>query len=251
MDEVLRRRLVGLFTLALVAFLLSWLLPRPGLERLQSQAERVVTMDLTRADSLPEERSASDVPIAESEPAATAEPATTAPPPSEPAPAPDAAAPAAALAGTSSAAAPEPIAEPEPETVPAPAPPPESKPEPPSPAPKPEPKAESKPESKPVPKPAPKPELKPNPTPAAPKPAPAAGSVQVQAGAYSHLDKAEGVRGQAAAQGVSCTIAPAETAKGTLYRVRCGPYADRAKADTAVAKLKAAGIAAQVVSAGR
>jgi len=135
----------------------------------------------------------------------------------------------------------------------------------PKPQPKPEPKPVAKPEPKPTPKPepkpAPKPVVEPTPKPPAPvaKPAPAtkpvesassSGKVVVQAGAYSLLDKAETVRGQASARGVNCFISPAETAKGTLYRLRCGPFADRAKADAAVKALSGGGIAAQVVSGG-
>jgi DedD protein len=73
----------------------------------------------------------------------------------------------------------------------------------------------------------------------------------VQAGAYSHLDKAEGVRTKAAAQGQRCVISPAETSKGTLYRLRCGPYADRTQAQAAIKSLTAAGIAAQIVAGAR
>lgn len=228
-DEVLKRRLVGLFTLAVAAFLLSWLLPRPGLERLRAHGERVVTIDLTRPDSLPEERAAAAAESAavESRLAGQVE--------SGLAESPDAQTPATAEEAPASAAASAP--EPAPTAVES-----ES-------APKPEPQPDPKPEPRPAPKPEPKPEPK-----TAPKPAPpavAGGKVQVQAGAYSHLDKAEGVRAKAATQGVSCAIAPAETAKGTLYRVRCGPYADRAAADGVIRRLGGVGIAAQVVSGGR
>lgn len=207
MDETLRRRLVGLFTLALAAFLLSWLLPRPGLERLLGARERVVTIDLTRPDAAPQERAN----VAQEETAPAPVPKVQEAPAT--APSPDRAPPRAV-----NPAAP----------APAPAPP----------APKPEP-------AKPVEKPAPPVTLRP------PAPPPASGAkVMVQAGAYSHLDKAQGVRARAASGGVSCAIAPAETAKGTLYRLRCGPYADRAAAEGAVRTLGAAGIAAQVVGAG-
>ncbi|MGH8517411.1 MAG: SPOR domain-containing protein [Panacagrimonas sp.] len=89
--------------------------------------------------------------------------------------------------------------------------------------------------------------------PAASAPASPSGSgqVMVQAGAFSFLDKAEAVRERAGAQGQRCVVSPAETPKGTLYRLRCGPYADRAQAQAAANKLSAAGIAAQVVGGGR
>lgn len=239
MDEVLLRRMVGLVTLAIGAFLLSWLLPRPGLERLQAGGERVVTMDLTRPDSLPQERIDPEDAERDLAPA----PVSEAPRAPESAPAGDnhneSGAPTEAegqqpqTALDAAPAAPEVKADPKPEPKP------EAKPEP-----KPAPKAETKPEPKLVASP---------PTPAASKPATASGSgaVAVQAGAFSHLDKAEGVRARAASQGVSCAISPVETAKGTLYRLRCGPYADRATADGVVRKLTSAGIAAQVVGAGR
>ena len=74
MDEVVVRRVVGVVTLAIVAFLLSWLLPRPGLDRLRGGEERVVTMDLTRPDSRPEERAVGVTPESVQEAAAAAEP---------------------------------------------------------------------------------------------------------------------------------------------------------------------------------
>lgn len=276
MDELLTRRIVGLLTLILAALLLSWLLPRPGLHRLQGEGERVVTMDLTRPDSQPEEVLPMDP-----ERSAAAEVVPPPLPPTEP------------HSGEAGANASEPQAgetedadegaapdqahavdptEPEP-VVPLPAIPPrpvappkpmaEQKPLevlPPTPAVKPAPKPEAS--LKPDPKPQPTSEQKPTPvTPpaevaalpppakpvAAPKPA---GAVTVQAGAYSFVEKAEGVRERAQAAGVSCLISPADTAKGTLYRLRCGPFADKAKADAAVQKLKSNGIAAQVVSGG-
>lgn len=258
MDEVLVRRLVGLLTLVVVAFLLSWLLPRPGLQRLQAEGERVVTMDLTRPDSQPEEVLASDADaeaaleasaITES-PASVSQPAATAAPEAEDAERAEADADADAAASLQAAS---PAAQ-SPETVVAA-------------RPGPKPAAPKPPEPKPVVAPAarqePKPEARPPPrsevasvSKAAPAPTPAAPatksgrSVSVQAGAYSFLDKAEAVRSKAQAAGVACVISPADTAKGTLYRVRCGPYAGAAKATDAVHALKAQGIVAAVVPGG-
>lgn len=229
MDEVVLRRVVGVLTLAIAAFLLSWLLPRPGLDRLRGEGERVVTVDLTRPDAVPQEL----------------------PPPSEEPPAPEPAPPPPAPKQEIVAAA----------TPPSPPPPP---PEPARPVEPPKPPAPAKPieASKPVePKPVePKP-TPPKPTPAKPAepkpvaPAPSApaasGQVMVQAGAFLRLDNAEGVRGRAAAQGQRCVISPVETPKGTLYRPRCGPYADRAAAQAAVKALAAAGIDAHVSGGGR
>lgn len=286
MDEALIRRLVGLLTIAIAAFMLSWLLPRPGLQRLQGDSERVVTMDLTRPDSLPEEAEpGSDEETPETGIAAsgagtvsgTEYPGRDGPssPPTDIAPAP--VPPVKATDLDPAPSEPEPVvpivlptpdlqAAPKPDAKKA-----ESKPvakpitKPES---KPTPKPESKPEPKSEAKPVPKPESKPTANPAAEAPvqkpssappavskppvaASASGSVAVQAGAYSHLDKAESVRGKAAAAGVNCVISPAETAKGTLYRLRCGPYADRAKADAAIKTLATQSIAAQVMGAGR
>ena len=228
MDEVVLRRVVGVVTLAIAAFLLSWLLPRPGLDRLRGEGERVVTVDLTRPDSRPQEvpppSEGSDPAEAPSPPVAEAAPAPPEPP-SEPAPA--AAEPFVAAPSKPVPAEPKP-AEPKPA---------ESKP------------VESKPpESKPAPSP---PKVAEALKPAKPAAAPGAGQVMVQAGAYSFLDKAEAVRTRAGAQGQHCVISPAETPKGTLYRLRCGPYPDRDKAQAAVKALTASGIAAQVIGGGR
>jgi cell division septation protein DedD len=72
----------------------------------------------------------------------------------------------------------------------------------------------------------------------------------VQAGAYAQIDRAQGVIASAKARGVSCLISPAETSKGTLYRVRCGGYADQTQAAAAVARLSAAQIPSKVVAPG-
>ncbi|MGQ0529513.1 MAG: SPOR domain-containing protein [Panacagrimonas sp.] len=259
MDEVLQRRLVGVLTLGIAAFLLSWLLPRPGLERLQGGAERVVTMDLTRADSLPEEvLRAEDIVYAEDEQptgpvvgddSGVSVSAVDQMPAQDPAndSVDDT---AAALANdATSATLPPQDAEPAPQAEPAITPEPEAKP-----IPKPEPEPKPEPKPKPKPQPAPKPEPKPEPAtvkqPVKPVPAPAASGAAkmlVQAGAYSHLDKAEDVRARSKALGISCVISPGENAKGTLYRVRCGPYPSREAAEAVVKKLSAASIAAAVV----
>lgn len=55
MNEVFKRRLVGLLTLAAIALLLSWLLPRPGLRSLEGSDDRIAAMDLTKPGSEPEE----------------------------------------------------------------------------------------------------------------------------------------------------------------------------------------------------
>ena len=227
MDEVVLRRVVGVIALAIAAFLLSWLLPRPGLDRLRGEGERVVTVDLTRPDAVPQEI----------------------PPPSEVEPPPPATRePTEDELAAATAPPPEAVAPPEPPPEPAPPPKPVAPPkpaEPPKPV-EPNPAANKPAETRPA---------EPKPTPATTTaPAPSAsggGQVMIQAGAYSHLDKAEQVRTKAGAQGQRCAIAPAETAKGTLYRVRCGPYADRTQAQAAIKTLGAAGITAQIVGGAR
>lgn len=238
MDEVVLRRVVGVITLAIAAFLLSWLLPRPGLDRLRGEGERVVTVDLTRPDAVPQEI-----------PPPSEAPSTRPSPPRAPdaAPTPE----AEIEAAVAPSPIPEPVQAPKPVETPKPvkaqkpvevqkvveAPKPVEKP---AAAPKP---AEPKPvETKPV-------ETKPKAS-TAPSSG-GSGTVLIQAGAYSHLDKAEQVRAKAGAQGQHCTISPAETAKGTLYRVRCGPYADRVQAQAAIKALGAAGITAQLVGGAR
>lgn len=231
MDEVVLRRVVGVITLAIAAFLLSWLLPRPGLDRLRGEGERVVTVDLTRPDAVPQEI-----------PPPSEAPSTRPPPPRalDAAPTPE----AEIEAAVAPPPVPEPVQAPKPVETPKPveAPKPVEKP---AAAPKP---AEPKPvETKPV-------ETKPVETKPKASTAPSSGgsgTVLIQAGAYSHLDKAEQVRAKAGAQGQHCTISPAETAKGTLYRVRCGPYADRVQAQAAIKALGAAGITAQLVGGAR
>lgn len=263
MDEVLLRRLVGVLTLALAAFLLSWLLPRPGLRSLQGETPRVVTMDLRQPDSVPVEGAAATA----AEPEITA-PLTAAGPVSEASelevdplsPAPTAA-PAPAAPGVA-ASAPKAVvtapkqAEPPAATPPAPnpAPPPAAVPKPGKPKPAPSeavareaadeaarasallqggPEAGAAPAVKPI-----KPAARP------------VGAWQVQAGAYAQLDRAQDVIAKARSRGVSCLVSPADTAQGTLYRVRCGPYAARELAQIAVAKLGQDQIKAQVVAAG-
>jgi DedD protein len=259
MDEVVVRRVVGILTLAIIAFLLSWLLPRPGLDRLRGANERVVTMDLTRPDSRPEEvlsspeegAAVADAAAVESSEADQGEPQAVPPAPGQTAHG-SPIAPAPVPPVVAQDAAPPPLAPDPVEVIALPEPEPKPKPEP-KPVAKPEPKSAPNPEPKSAPKPVPKP-----PAPVVAKPAPpakpvvsaSAGKVVVQAGAYSLIEKAETIRGQASARGVNCFISPAETAKGTLYRLRCGPFPDRAKADAAVKALSAGGIAAQVVSGG-
>lgn len=251
MDEVLIRRVVGVITLVVVAFLLSWLLPTPGLHTLRGDGERRVTIDLTDPDAPAQEWT---LVAPGSKPDVTADSGAGAPD-TEPDPAQDSVVndeTAPKQAASTRADTPPPVpAEPMMPAVPAPEaslpkatePPAPAEPAPPAPA---TPKLAPKPATEPATVPAPP--AKPAEKPVAPA---VSGGVQIQAGAYSHLDKAEGVRDAAQTLGVPCRIAPIDTAKGTLYRVRCGPYANAAAAQSAIRSLSTQGISAQVVSGGR
>lgn len=262
MEKTLSRLLTGLLTLTIIAFVVSWFLPESEAPEAPAESERLVTMDLTQPDSQPQESTAPDdenAPPADSMDAVSEPPdkvrpslapgadssADQSPGTANTEPAPSAVPPAtdASKAGAGSLSSAPPASS---ETTTK-----DAKPAQPEPAPKP------------AQKPAPKSQAAPKPkTPIKPKPVskPAAKSAaksgsadsfEVQAGAYSHLDKAESVRRQAQSVGVACSIAPTETATGTLYRLRCGPYTSRAKADLAAKKLNAKKIPIQVVGGGR
>jgi DedD protein len=251
MDELLLKRIVGIVVLLLCALLLSWLLPRPGLVGPSEDGTRLMTVDLRNPDSQAVEVPEPGV-LAETEsPARGAEPIDTeaalagGPPDPEIAAAPEEAessAPTVESEPTPSAVPKPPVSAAPKASIPA-----ESvKPAPPKAAPAPKPAAKppvaaSKPEPK------PKPEVAasaPKPT---PPPAATGGSWYVQVGAYAQLERAEEVRGRIKAAGVSSMVAPTETAKGTLYRVRCGPY-PRAQADAIRERLVRAQLPANVVA---
>ena len=141
----------------------------------------------------------------------------------------------------------------------------------PAPEPKPAPKAEARPEPKPEPKPKPeaksepKPEPKPAPKPAAVddaararallegKPTTVAaaddnGRFVVQVGAFADADKAKEVRQKLEKSGLKTYTSVAKTADGERTRVRVGPFASRAEADRAAAKVKGLSLSAAVLS---
>ncbi|MCU4121548.1 SPOR domain-containing protein [Variovorax sp. N23] len=137
------------------------------------------------------------------------------------------------------------------------------------PAPKPEPKP--KPEAKPEPKPEPKPQTATAAKPAddgararalldgknaaaataAAKPVAAsddAGRFVVQVGAFAEADKAREVRQKLERAGLKTYTNIAKTADGDRTRVRVGPFASRAEADKAAAKVKGLSLPAAVLS---
>ena len=158
--------------------------------------------------------------------------------------------------------------------APAPEPASESKPAPraeakPEPKPKPEAKAEAKSEPKPEPKPAAaKPPalddaararalLEGKPTTVASasasaataaKPADDNGRFVVQVGAFADADKAREVRQKLEKAGLKTYTSVAKTADGERTRVRVGPFANRAEADRAAAKVKGLSLSAAVLS---
>lgn len=253
MDEVLLKRLVGVVALILAAMLLTSILPTPGQHGLDGEAERVVTMDLTRPDSMPVEQTppggenGQESAVATSSPADPVAGGATPTQPAESGLAFQNQEQIGAIEPPAPVVAP-PAAEPKPEATQVP----DRKPV--TPAPPPEQPARiatpASPPKKtaPVEAATPKSALAKTPT----KPATTGpGKWQVQAGAYSQLDRAEAVRSKARAAGVSCLLSPAEAAQGgTLYRVRCGPYGTRVLGEAAVRALARSGIKAQVIGAG-
>jgi DedD protein len=67
------------------------------------------------------------------------------------------------------------------------------------------------------------------------------GSVSVQIGVFSDAAKVKQMRTNIAEKGVHCYTENMNTPKGTKYRVRCGPYADKPSAQQALDMLKATG----------
>ena len=149
-------------------------------------------------------------------------------------------------------AAATPAAEPAPEAKPAPKA--EARPEPkPEPKPKPEAKSEPKPEPKPAPKPAAVDDaararalLEGKPTTVAA--ADDNGRFVVQVGAFADADKAKEVRQKLEKSGLKTYTSVAKTADGERTRVRVGPFASRAEADRAAAKVKGLSLSASVLS---
>lgn len=237
MDDVVKRRIAGALLLVVVAFIGVSLLPEVRHGTGESGVQ-IVTIAL--------DGSAPEVIVP---PTATVVPPVIAAPPPMPAAA-ESAAPAVEgdADGESSGVVEDPGTEPAPETPPPPKPAPAvvSK-LPPVAAPAPAPAV--KPVQKAIqPAPAPIPEIKPAPPAAKPPPAStAAGSWYVQVGGFADIANAHQAQDRLKAAGQASIIAPAETARGTLYRVRAGPYSSREAATAARAALVAAGFAEPAV----
>lgn len=67
------------------------------------------------------------------------------------------------------------------------------------------------------------------------------GSVSVQIGVFSDAAKVKQMHAKIAEKGIHCYTENMDTPKGTKYRVRCGPFADKPSAQHALETLKATG----------
>ncbi|MBQ0961441.1 SPOR domain-containing protein [Ideonella sp. 4Y11] len=116
---------------------------------------------------------------------------------------------------------------------------------------KPEPKPEPKPDTKPDAKAPAKPEAKVEPKPAAkPDTKPAAaddGRYVVQIGAFAEVGSAREARMKVEGMGLKTYTQVIDSATGRRIRVRVGPYATKAEADKAAARIKAGGLQAAVL----
>jgi DedD protein len=79
---------------------------------------------------------------------------------------------------------------------------------------------------------------------------PAAGSVRivVQVGAFAEADRARDTRLKLERAGLKTYTHVAETPQGKRIRVRLGPFASRAEADKAAARVKALGLPAAILT---
>ena len=69
----------------------------------------------------------------------------------------------------------------------------------------------------------------------------------VQVGAFTRAEDAEAQRAKLAIQGFTAKVAEREQAGRTVYRVRLGPFDNKAEADALQGKLQAAGLEGQLV----
>lgn len=69
----------------------------------------------------------------------------------------------------------------------------------------------------------------------------AGGNWSVQVGGFSDLSRAHAVQDKIKAMGLSSFISPLDSANGTLYRVRVGPFGSREAAQAALGKLNGNG----------
>ncbi|HUS24542.1 MAG TPA: SPOR domain-containing protein [Candidatus Binatia bacterium] len=250
-DEVLKRRLIGAAVLLLGAILLAALLPKPGSQELE-EGVSVVTVGLDEPPAAEAPTPAADAAPA---PQADTEPPANFAAPAEPAG--DSSQPEVDMAqeseGPPQAAAPVPVTAPEPK-----APPPAAAPQAPAQTATPRPTLRMEPAIIARPEPAapapaaPPAASAPKPAPAAPAPKPAAPAPSVphwtvQVGSFGDIDNARLVQDKLKAAGIGSILSPAETTKGTLYRVRAGSFASREAANAALARVQGLGYAQAAV----
>lgn len=206
MDEALKRRLIGAGLLLIAAFVLVSMLPEPRLRTAPEEDLRVVTIDL----NAPEVPAGEPIELSSPEAAAPA--------------APVAEATTESAARASEEGAPPEIEQEAPEAASAAAPVKPSATEQARPAPPPAVAT----------KPAPSAETKPAQVAAAKPPAAKGGpSWWIQIGSYSDITNARQVETRLRELQQPAVVAPIDTAKGTLYRVRGGPYASESQAKSA------------------
>ncbi len=212
MDETLRRRLVGAAFLLIVAFVLVSLLPRRPEGPAVAAEGDVVTINLREPEIIYDQTAVIGTPADDVAAAAVDESEA------EDA-APELADPSAVAVAPSPTPVPRPTARPTPRPSP-------------------------KPTAQPTPAPKPKPTPSPAPT-AIPAQAPAAAATAqlwwVQLGSFSDIDNARQVETKLKALGQTGVIAPIATPKGTLYRVRSGPFAHSDAAESAHRTVVSAG----------
>ncbi|GGY24995.1 SPOR domain-containing protein [Paludibacterium paludis] len=81
-----------------------------------------------------------------------------------------------------------------------------------------------------------------------PKPGKTDSKFEIQLAALSDSAKVDALRGKLSSVGVSARFSKVETSKGTVTRVRVGPFANRQEADAALRKLARAGVTGIIVS---
>lgn len=252
MDNPLKRRLLGAVILLATAFILASLLPEPRLQATGEEDLKVVTVDLHAtpapvAEVTPTPLEVIDPTVAAPEADESTSAEGGAPEISAEAQAPDAddygatALPAATAAPKPSAAATAmPTSKPTAKPTLAPTAPPTQKPTP-------------LPTLKPTPVPTPLPTAAPTPLPSA-KPLPTVASAAaaastdgdrwwVQIGSYSDITNAREGESRLKALGIPVFIAPIDSPNGILYRVRGGPYSDKANGEKALAAVLKDGFA--------
>ncbi len=237
MNEKLKRRLIGAAVILFAAVLIASVLPEPRLQPGPDEDVRVVTIPLQEsAIATAPAQMGSSMAFAEDDGGVGFPGDDDAPP---------------EIAGDSLPAAtptpipatPRPTAAPTPKPTAAPTPKPTV-----TPVATPKPTPSQTPTAAPTPAPTPKPTVVPTPAPTVvptPATAPAAAGQRwwVQIGSYADIVNAREAESRLRAMGQAVVVAPIESASGTLYRVRSGPYANEAEAQAAQTLIARSGYA--------